>query len=168
MRFLSSPFCASLALFLTLPIWGFFIFLLVYEPISIGLLSSIPALVVLIISLGVGPLFILIVSLKPFFSIITVDENGISRSFLGAFWKLHISWDEMAEVCYYVALLECLVFSKSQKLTMVRRSKWYRVKDTIHIALGKKRYAVIAQYLQQPILGMPEVVKDRLEGSKKK
>lgn len=39
-------------------------------------------------------------------------------------------------------------------------------KDAIEMTISRRRYRVIKQYLQQPIVGMPEKVKERLEREK--
>ena len=100
------------------------------------------------------------------YSIITIDETGISRSFLGIFYKLHISWDEMAEVVYKEHLIPFVFFSKTQKLSRMTYNKAIAVKDAVQITISRRRYKVIAQYLQQPIVGMPDKVKEQLSKGK--
>ena len=112
----------------------------------------------------VGMLSVLVIILpisgaRSLFPIITIDETGVSRSFLGIFCKLHISWDEMADVAFTPNLLYVngvIWFSKTRKISEIDPFKRYKVKDAIAISLYKKRYAVIKQYIKQPIVGLTE------------
>ncbi|MCH5162464.1 MAG: hypothetical protein J1G38_03120 [Clostridiales bacterium] len=138
-------------------------FLLAFEPSRLAFLQSIPLLIVCY-----GYCIVILVTIpKPLLSIIQIDETGISRSFLGRFWKLHISWDEMTEARYFVQVSEQMIFSKTKKLSNIPRLKWHKEKDVIFMGFSKKRYKVIEQYLQQPIVGMPDKVKERLTRDKK-
>ncbi|MDE7405871.1 MAG: hypothetical protein K2M89_03235 [Clostridiales bacterium] len=99
-------------------------------------------------------ILLIIFGARRIYSIITIDETGVSRSFLGVFCKLRISWDEMAEATYMLHLIPFLFFSKTKKLSTMTYNKAIAVKDAIQISLSKRRYAVIMQYLQQPIVNL--------------
>lgn len=77
-----------------------------------------------------------------------------------------MSWDNIAEICYFTALAEFLVFSKNKKVSTMTYNKMRMEKDAIEMTISRRRYRVIKQYLQQPIVGMPEKVKERLEREK--
>ncbi len=167
-RIFCSPTLLIGILFIILLSWGLLIFFLAYEPSRVGLLSSIPCFIILVLILGVCPIFIILASMRCYFSIITIDETGISRAFLGKFFKLKMAWNEIADIRYYTTLIGYFVFSKTKYLCEIPSSKWYRIKDTVFFTVSKKRYNVIKQYLQQPIFGIPYYVKADLEKEKKK
>lgn len=162
---LCSPILALGILVSLLSLWGFYFFLIIYEPIRISLITKhIPLFIIMTIIGGFAPpICILFVYARKYLSIITIDETGISRRFLWKFYKLHISWDEITEVYYFSAIAQFLVFSKNKKVSVMTYNKMRLEKDTIELTLSKKRYEVIKQYLQQPIINLPEKVKQRME-----
>ncbi len=167
-RIFCSPTFLIITVFTMIVSWGFLIFLFAFEPCRSGLLAEIHLLVLYSLIFGTYPIIAFFLSVRRILSRITIDETGISRSFLGRFYKLHISWDDMAEVFFIDSLVEYLMFSKTKQISRMSYWKASMVKDAIQITLSKKRYAVIKQYLQQPIVGMSDKVKARLEQEKKK
>lgn len=101
-------------------------------------------------------ILILVLGARSIFSIITIDEFGVHRSFLGRFFKLNISWDEMKEVFFINGLAQYIWFSKTETLSTINYWKRHKVKDTIPISISKKRLAVIKQYIKQPIVGLED------------
>lgn len=163
-RLLPFPIMAMISFPVIIFLIAFFIFTVSFEPSRTGLLNQIPVFVLwAIVSCGLG-IFTLILAIYHFLVVIQIDETGISRSFFGRYRKLQISWDELADVRYYLWVSEQIVFSKTKKLTNVPMPQVHKIKDRIIMGFSKKRYAVINQYLQQPIVGLPDKVKARLEG----
>lgn len=70
-----------------------------------------------------------------------------------------MTWDEIADIAFSQFLLTpygYLWFSKTKKISYISMERRYKVKDAIMISLNKKRYAVIKQYIKQPITGLSE------------
>lgn len=154
-RILCSPTTAIICILVIVFLCGLYIFTAVVTDGEIFAPHLIPyAILWTFMSWGMSILLI-VFGARRVFCIITIDETGISRSFLGVFHKLHISWDEMAEVNFVSHLFPFLFFSKTKKLSAMPYNKAIAVKDAIQITLNKKRHAVIAQYLQQPIVNIP-------------
>ncbi|MDE5562566.1 MAG: hypothetical protein K2J01_03360 [Clostridiales bacterium] len=163
---LAFPFITVCVLCLVVFMIALNVFLLVFEPSRMAFVEHIPMFICWIIFTYGLTIATLVLMAKPLLSIIHIDETGISRAFLGKFWKLHISWDDMAEARFYTAVSNQMVFSKTKELGAIPMSKWYKEKDIIFVGFSKKRYEVISQYLQQPIVGMPDKLKDRLSHNK--
>ena len=137
-------------------VFGMYLFTIIYEPCRVGLSQHIGILVMWTIFGVIFPIVSICICSRQYLSLITIDETGISRSFLGRFHKLHISWDDMREACYKFNMLGWLFFSKTKKMSEIPFHETWKTKDYIHISLSKKRYNLIMQYLQQPIVDMPE------------
>ena len=162
-RILSSPVLVIGAIFGWLCEVGIIIFWLSYAPAR----NANIFLTVFLVAMLSAMLIVLPVSgARSLFPIITIDETGISRSFLGVLCKLHISWDEMTEAVFtphFLYVNGIIWFSKTKKISEIDVFLRYKVKDAIPISLYKKRYAVIKQYLKQPIVGLTD---DFIEKSK--
>ena len=139
-----------------LSLFGIYLFTIIFEPTRVGLLHRIDILVMWTISAVGATILYVCLGARQYLSLITIDETGISRSFLGIFHKLHIPWDDMREACYKFNMLGWLFFSKTKKMSEIPFHETWKTKDYIHISLSKKRYNLIMQYLQQPIIDMPE------------
>ena len=163
-RLLSSPVIAVSIIVMILFMFGIYTFSLCCKGGQEAFFGDVPLLIIwTLITCGMSILTFLM-GARRVFSIITIDETGISRSFLGVFYKLHISWNEMAEVCYKNNVIPWLFFSKTKKLSELTYNKAIGVKDAIQISLvSKKRYQFIKQYLQQSIVGIPRKELERLE-----
>ena len=149
-----SPTIMVISILMATFLCGLYIFTIVVTDGKIFTRDSIPqALLWTFCSWGTSILLI-ITGARRIYSIITIDETGVSRSFLGVFCKLHISWEEMAEATYMFHGLPFLFFSKTKKLSTMTYNKAIAVKDAIQITLSKRRYAVIVQYLKQPIVNL--------------
>lgn len=160
---------ATFVLLVGVAMWIALYILFAYELAREGIIDVIAIFILWTVIVCGSSIAILVMLAKPMLSIIQIDETGISRAFLGRFWKLHIPWDEMAEARFFISVSYQMIFSKTKKLANIPRGRWYKVKDVIFIGLlSKKRYAVIAQYLQQPIVGMPDKIKAQLSRSKNK
>ena len=167
-RGLAYPIITISILIMVIFLLALYIFTVVYEPSREGAMEHVPVFIIwTLVACGVS-ICILVMMAKPLLSIIHIDETGVSRAFLGRFWKLHIAWQDLAEARYFISVSEQMAFSKTKKLEYIQRNKWYKEKDIIFIGFSKKRYEVISQYLQQPIVGMPDKVKERLTKEKSK
>ncbi len=165
-RCLAFPFITLFVLSLVVFILGLSIFMLIFEPSRLALVENIPILICwTIMTFGLS-IAILIMMAKPLLSIVQIDETGISRAFLGRFWKLHISWDELAEARYYIRVSQQMIFSKTQSLGVIPMLKWQKLKDVIFIGFSKRRFKVIKHYIQQPIVGMSQKMLERLDKTK--
>lgn len=153
-RILAFPFITACVLCLVIFMIALNIFLLVFEPSRTAFLENIPMFICWIIFTYGLTIATLVLMAKPLLSIIQIDETGISRAFLGKFWKLHISWDNMAEARFFTQVSNQMVFSKTKKLGAIPMIKWHKEKDIIFVGFSKKRYEVISQYLQQPMVGI--------------
>ncbi|MDE7405499.1 MAG: hypothetical protein K2M89_01320 [Clostridiales bacterium] len=161
-RCLAFPFITVCVLCLVVFMIVLNVFLLVFEPSRMAFLEHIPMFICWIIFTYGLTIATLVLMAKPLLSIINIDETGVSRAFLGKFWKLHISWDDMAEARFYTAVSNQMVFSKTKKLGAIPMGKWHKEKDIIFVGFSKKRYEVISLYLQQSMVGMPVKLKDKL------
>ncbi|MDE6201766.1 MAG: hypothetical protein K2M47_07850 [Clostridiales bacterium] len=165
-RIFCSPTIVVCTVLAMIALCGLYIFTIVVTDGKIFTPDSIPqALLWTFGSWGMSILLI-ITGARRVYSIITIDETGVSRSFLGVFCKLHISWDEMAEATYMSHLIPFLFFSKTKKLSTMSYNEAIAVKDAIQITLSKRRYAVIAQYLKQPIVNLPAKEETYYSGKK--
>lgn len=154
MRCLAYPIITACVLCLVVFMIALNVFMLVFEPSRMAFLEHMPMFICWIIFTYGLTIAILVLMAKPLLSIIQIDENGISRAFLGKFWKLHISWYDMAEARFFTSVSNQMVFSKTKKLGAIPMSKWQKEKDVIFVGFSKKRYKVISQYLQQPMAGI--------------
>ncbi len=162
------PVMATIILIVIAFMSSFYLFTVIYEPIRNAFLTEHIFLFVIWTLCACGLSFLILVMLaKPMFSIIQIDENGITRAFLGRFWKLHISWEEIAEARYYVRVSEQMIFSKTQKLGGIPILKWHKLKDVIFMGFSKRRYNFIKQYMQQSIVGIPKKLNERLNKTDK-
>lgn len=110
-----------------------------------------------IAAIGVVPLPVLSICLaRRIFTIIVIDENGISRSLFGKFYKLTMSWDEIHEICYQERVFPFLIFSKTQSVHGLSDSKRNKIKDMIMLQLTVKNSRIVRQYIKQPVVGMSE------------
>ncbi len=162
-RFLPYPFMTTIILIMLVVFISLYIFTVSYAPCRITLLNNIPIFVIWTLFFCVSSIIHLVVIIPRLLVVIKINESGISKSFLGRFLKANISWNEIAEVRYFLYVSEQIVFSKSRELASIPLLKWHKLKDIIFMGLSKKRYAIMKQYLQQPIVGMPDKVKARLE-----
>lgn len=165
-RILNSPTLAIGIAFGALLCWGCFIIFITSLPSAFETHTFLA--IFYTVMFVIMPIVMLMVCARRMFSIITIDETGISRSFLGIFFKLHIPWDGIAEVYCFTALAIFIKFSKDRKLSTMKYDKMRGYKNAIEFTLSRRRYAVVAQYLQQPIVNMPEAVKDYFSGKIKK
>ncbi len=135
---------------------GIMVFWLSYSPARN---ASIPLTIILVLLLAPGVILIPILGASTLFATITIDITGVTKSFLGKFCKVQMTWDEIADIAFSQFLLTpygYLWFSKTIKISYVSMERRYKVKDSIAIVLNKKRYAVIKQYIKQPITGLSE------------
>ncbi len=165
-RILCSPTTAIVSIIAAFGLCGFYVLSLNVDGGRKAFLGNIPLLILWTLTTCGMSIALVLVGSKRIFSIITIDETGVSRAFLGIFWKLQISWDEMAEICYKEHGWAFLFFSKTQNISELTYNKAIAVKDAIQISFSQRRYAVIEQYLLQPIVGMPDKVKERLSRNK--
>lgn len=161
------PIMTVIILIAILAMLTLYIFTLVYKPVREAWMEKYIITFILwtMVSCGLSVVILCLIA-KPLLSVVRIDETGVSRAFLSRFWKLHISWEEMVEARYFISITGQIIFSKTKSLNYIPLSKWHKIKDIIFLGLSKKRYRVIKQYLQQPILCMPEEVKARFERRK--
>ena len=167
-RILSSPTVIIFSFICWCILLMFYLFTVVYEPCRTALLTEyIPTFIIWTLFCCGFCIGYILVGAQKMLCIITIDETGISRSFLGVFSKLHISWDEMAEAYSFISVVRFVTFSKYKKVSTMSNWKMRGEKNAIEMTLSKKRYAVIAQYIKQPIVGLPDSVKAQLTREKK-
>lgn len=155
-KIFASPTVTVGSLFAWLCGLGIIIFILSYEPART---DNIYATIILVALLSIFSIGLTIEGPRTFLAMITIDENGVTKSFLGRFCKVQMTWEEIADIAFSQFLLTpygFLWFSKTIKISYVSMERRYKVKDSIAIVLNKKRYAVIKQYIKQPITGLSE------------
>lgn len=103
-----------------------------------------------------GALLIFISSFRRFFSVIRIDEYGLSRSVFGKLCKLSMNWDEIYEISYFESVLPFIIISKTQSIQGLSYWKITKIKDTIQIQLTQKNYNFIKQFIKQPVIGLTD------------
>ena len=161
-RILCSPTIAIWSILMMIILCGFYVLSLVDSDGREVMFERIPFFIFWTLFVWGLSIALIITGARRIFSIITIDETGVSRSFLSIFYKLHISWEEMAEIWYVENLLPFLFFSKTKKVSEMTYNKAIAVKDAVQISFSKRRYKFIAQYMKQPIVGLPDYIKDQL------
>ena len=107
--------------------------------------------------------FVLVAITRRSFSIITIDEDGISSALFKVFFKRHISWEEVREMKLYAHGFPYLIVSKESSLGNIPLYyKALRLKDVIFIQLNKKIYFALREFTDQPITGLTDEILIRL------
>lgn len=161
-RVLCSPITVIVSILVILFMCGFHVFSLINDAGRELFLEETPLFILWTLETWGLSVALILTGARRIFSIITIDEYGISRSFLGKYYKLHISWDDMTEICYKENVWPFLFFSKTKKLSEMEYNKAIKVKDAIQLSFSKKRYKIISHFTRQPIIGMPDKIKDKL------
>ena len=133
-----------------------FLFVVLYPPNVSQLRDHIGVLFVAAIFCIVFPVLIFFINARKLFTIIKIDENGISRSLFGKFFKLSMKWDEIYEISYYESVLPFLMFSQTKSLKGISYNGTAKIKNLIQLQLTRKNYNFIKQYIKQPIVGLTD------------
>lgn len=142
---------------------GMFMFLCLYPPAWVQMRNALWLLVALGIFYIGCFIVILIYAPRRFFSIITISEDGISRSLFGKFCKLSMKWDEIYEISYFESSMIFLMFSQTKSINGMSYGKITKIKDLIQLQLTQKNYDAIKQYIKQPIIGLTDTKKAQLK-----
>lgn len=112
---------------------------------------------IIIIVLFIGfPIILFLGNARKLFTIITMDEKGISRSLFGTFFKLSMKWEEIYEISYYESLIPFIMFSETKSLRGITYKGTGKIKNLIQLQLTQKNYDFIKQYIKQPIIGLTD------------
>lgn len=110
-----------------------------------------------------GALLLLLLGMRRFLVVVTIDENGISRAAFKKFYKLTMVWDEIYEIRYFESGLPFLLFSQTKSTQGLSYWKITKIKNLIQIQLTQKNYDLVKQYIKQPILGLTDAKKAQLK-----
>ncbi|MCI8612636.1 MAG: hypothetical protein HFE48_02915 [Clostridia bacterium] len=119
--------------------YAILIFTFTYKPIfeEIGLWAK----VIAIVCFGVLPtLGIIGLTIRGFYSVIKIDEKGVSRALFGIFFKKEISWEEMKGMWALYQVQVFVFFSKSVSLDGMTYNKIIKQKDGVDDDTAKRLY----------------------------
>ena len=161
-RFLNMPLVTIWVIIMLLICIAFVICLIVIEPIRQSMGPSV-FIWYLIFFCSLILLLLFALSGQPL-QLMSIDDKGITRSFLGVFRKLHISWDNIEEArIIWNTMPVTIVYLIISKIKLPDNLKFnktsqYRNKNTIVLRLTKKRYDIVMPYIKQPIKGLTEEI----------
>ena len=137
--------------------YAILIFLLVYPQAKAQLDESLWLKIGYIFLFGVLPTIIIIgLTIRGFYSVIKIDEKGVSRASFGIFFKKEISWEEMKGMWALYQLQVFVFFSKSVSLDGMTYNKIIKQKGVIQATLSKKVYQAIRRFTDKEIYGVDD------------
>ena len=143
--------------------YAILIFLLVYPQAKAQLDESLWLKIGYIFLCGVLPtLGIIGLTIRGFYSVIKIDEKGVSRAFFGIFFKKEISWEEMKGMWALYQVQVFVFFSKSVSLDGMTYNKIIKQKGVIQATLSKKVYQAIRRFTDKEIYGVDDDTAKRL------
>ena len=92
------------------------------------------------------------------YSVVTIDEKGIRRALFGIFCKVSISWDELNEMKCFNRVVDQIFCSKEITLEELTFNEVIKKRRLIQIPASPKVLAVVRQYTDKEIIGIPEDV----------
>lgn len=155
-RTLPSWFIAIGSIFLEIFLFGFLLFSCLYdsdEPLSAF------SWCMAIFLFGIYPIIIIICMIyRGFYSVVTIDEKGMRRALFGIFCKVSISWDELNEMKCFYRVVEQIFCSKEITIKELTFNEVIKKRKLIQIPALPKVLAVVRQYTDKEIIGIPEEV----------
>ena len=86
------------------------------------------------------------------FTVVKLDQNGVTQLLFGFIRKRHIKWDEITELRLSTFMGAWIFFSK-QPLENIFYDDIVKRKDVIQIAFTPKLIKAIREYTNQEIIG---------------
>ena len=123
--------------------------------------------------LGIFPTIIVIgLSYRGYYSVITIDEKGIRRALFGAFMKVEMTWEEIKYIKRIWRVVDNIFVSTKEENKAMTFEQAIKRRDIIQIAISKKVLKAIRQYIDLPIIGLPEeqvqsIISDKPKKDKK-
>lgn len=149
--------------------FGIFLFMLLYPPARLKVDNSNWWMLILdIIVTVIFPIIIVIVSIRRYFRLVIVDENGMNISLFKVLSKQYISWDEIKEISFAMRPFPCVFVSKREELFMFNYDKLVDRKGVVQIMMNKKVYNAITKYYDRPITNLTEEVIGMLDWDKER
>ena len=112
----------------------------------------------LIERIGIGFFPVVLPTILPFtnaqrwFTVVKLDQNGVTQLLFGFIRKRHIKWDEITELRLSTFMGAWIFFSK-QPLENIFYDDIVKRKDVIQIAFTPKLIKAIREYTNQEIIG---------------
>ncbi len=169
-KVLPSPFIAIGGIAMVLMGFGLLFFSFLY-PTDEDYLPVLYSL--LTIFLGVLPIITVIgLSYRGYYSVITIDEKGIRRALFGAFMKVEMTWEEIKYIKRIWRVVDNIFVSTKEENKAMTFEQAIKRRDIIQIAISKKVLKAIRQYIDLPIIGLPEeqvqsIISDKPKKDKK-
>ena len=122
---------------------------------------------------GVLPIIAIIcLFYRGYCSIITIDEKGIRRALFGAFMKVEMTWEEIKYIKRIWRVVDNIFVSTKEENKAMTFEQAIKRRDIIQIAISKKVLKAIRQYIDLPIIGLPEeqvqsIISDKPKKDKK-
>lgn len=141
---------------------GFIIFLYAFPGgdnlMTAGDIKSVIANIIAILIGGILPIILIIICIRRgLYSLVTIDQKGIRRALFGIFCKVSISWEELCEMkCFYIMIPQ--MFCSKESLRDLSRDEVIKKRGIIQVPPSAKVLAVIRQYTDKEIIGIPEEV----------
>ena len=171
-KVLPSPFVAIGNIIFVLVSYGLLIVILVVPAIT----GEVIPLVVNIITafiLGILPIIAIIdLTYRGYYSVITIDEKGIRRALFGVFMKVEMTWEDIKYIKRIWRIVDNLFVSTKEENKAMTFEQAIKRRDIIQIAISKKVLKAIRQYIDLPIIGLPEeqvqsIISDKPKKDKK-
>ena len=128
------------------------IFCCAYTPAREQLLETPFIFAIMIFFTGGMSTLAFLLGIPRIFSVIYINENGVTKYWLGFIRATQITWEEMKEIRYFPYLLPYIFFSKNVSLENMYYNKILRQKGVIQAQLTKKLYYAICTFTDKPII----------------
>ncbi len=171
-KVLPSPFIAIGGIVSVLMGFGLLIVAFVV-PAKTGEVIPLVINIITAFALGVLPIFIMVnFTYRGYYSVITIDEKGIRRALFGAFMKVEMTWEEIKYIKRIWRVVDNIFVSTKEENKAMTFEQAIKRRDIIQIAISKKVLKAIRQYIDLPIIGLPEeqvqsIISDKPKKDKK-
>ena len=171
-KVLPSPFIAIGCIAMVLMCCGVLIVFFVV-PAKTGEVIPLVVNIITAFIFGILPIITVIgLSYRGYYSVITIDEKGIRRALFGAFMKVEMTWEEIKYIKRIWRIVDNIFVSTKEENKAMTFEQAIKRRDIIQIAISKKVLKAIRQYIDLPIIGLPEeqvqsIISDKPKKDKK-
>ena len=158
-KFASVPLMLII-IFTLIVAYSLFLFILLFPDCRNQLIEQPFALAIGCFFTGFLPIVLVICTARRCFTLLVIDEKGITTSLFHFFYRRVFKWDEITEIMYYERLIPFLFVSKNVYLTEMDYDEIIKRKDVLQISLTPKIYKAITNFTDRPIVGLTE---DKIE-----
>lgn len=153
--FASVPMMVGMIIALLLG-YGLFLFVAIHEPAREQILYQPLNCVIFCSFTVVSATFAFFFTARRWFTLLVIDEKGLTTSLFHFFYKKRISWDNVTQILYYERLAPFVFITYGEPITNLTYEEIIKRKDIFQISLTAKAYNVLKLYSNQPILDLTQ------------